>query len=653
MCEVFENMWRFCGGSWLILSALWCIPLSAEPPHKPSAPISCLVLGSLPNRLSEGQAISCVGILTTRPRHALTGTIAVLQYGAAGLLLVDDHSSRGLAALKRGDRARILGTVKPLGDTLGVEINELESLGAATEPAASDILIRELREGQHSFALVRVSGELVSSKRDNTIRLRLRDRSGEVPFRLGPFILGDGALLDRLSRGGVVEVVGLVEYHEGENGQVIPFLRPRDGADFRFAPKPPYAAMFVGAGLFSMCCVGLYLIMRVRAMHRHSVALTKLTESLRQSEAALKVNEQLYRSVTETATDAILTIDDKNQILFANKATQAIFGWTTQELLGQGLGVLIPDDCRAAACGGERIEALGKHKDGHTIAAEVSISKPSEDSRHARTTVLRDVTERKQAEDEIRRRNQALRELSRQLLRSQDDERRRIARELHDGTNQNLAALKINLSLLQDTDAIQDAKSRRIIAEALALTDQSSREIRSLSYLLHPPMLDELGLDSALQSYVEGFCQRTGIEVALRSPARIGRLTQDTETTVFRIVQEALGNIHRHSGSKRANISLERVGNEIRLEISDEGKGGVVMAPMAPGRIKMGVGLLGMRERAQQLGGSLEVVSSSSGTAIFVRLPVEQKGTPDPAWRRASYERNAANPQAEHASATV
>ena len=210
-----------------------------------------------------------------------------------------------------------------------------------------------------------------------------------------------------------------------------------------------------------------------------------------------------------------------------------------------------------------------------------------------------------------------LAQLSSRLLETQDQERRRIARELHDTTGQNLGALSINLAMILTTCAL-DPHARETLEECIALTDSSIREIRTLSYLLHPPLLDELGLVSALRAFSEGYAERTGLGVELDLPASMPRLPQPVEIALFRIVQEGLTNIHRHSGSSTAILRLKYHHDKVELEVSDHGRG------LPPGTLEggIGVGIAGMRERARQSGGRLTIGSSETGTTLHVVLPL-------------------------------
>jgi two-component system, NarL family, sensor kinase len=204
--------------------------------------------------------------------------------------------------------------------------------------------------------------------------------------------------------------------------------------------------------------------------------------------------------------------------------------------------------------------------------------------------------------------------LSARLLQMQDDERRRIARELHDTAGQILIAL--NLNLVPVEEELQTTKSElvRPVTESLRLIEELSRDLRTMSHLLHPPLLDEAGLQSAVRWYVEGFAERSKIEVDLHLDAGLGRLPAELETAMFRIVQECLTNIHRHSGSSSASIVITRGTHNLTIEIRDRGKG--MSMPIRPG-----VGIQGMGERVRQLGGHLEIESGSGGTRVAAIFP--------------------------------
>jgi signal transduction histidine kinase len=223
---------------------------------------------------------------------------------------------------------------------------------------------------------------------------------------------------------------------------------------------------------------------------------------------------------------------------------------------------------------------------------------------------------------ELNTTNQNLRELSARLLQLQDDERRRIARELHDSVGQMLAALGMNLATV-GADIERLAKTANKVNESAALVQELSKEVRTISHLLHPPLLDEAGLVSALRWYVEGFAERSKITVDLEVPADFERLPRESETAIFRTVQECLINIHRHSESQTAVVRLVTSDGDVRVEVEDRGKG---IPPERQSEMNSsgvaGVGIRGMRERLRQLGGSLDIRSGGNGTLIVARLPV-------------------------------
>jgi len=243
-----------------------------------------------------------------------------------------------------------------------------------------------------------------------------------------------------------------------------------------------------------------------------------------------------------------------------------------------------------------------------------------------------DITEHRRAEEQLNH-------LSAQLLRTQDSERQRIARELHDSTVQTISAVKLNLGMLRrhlGSDGASGGKFASVLDEGEELMDQAATELRTLSYLLHPPMLDDIGLAAAISWYVEGFARRSGLHIQLEAPTDLGRLPAQVETSLYRIVQEALSNVHLHSGSKSARIRLSQRANAVWLRIQDRGKGmpaaiaqdgeggnrGALASASAAGAPELGVGIAGMRQRLRQLGGRLEIRSTSHGTTITAVVPL-------------------------------
>ena len=234
-----------------------------------------------------------------------------------------------------------------------------------------------------------------------------------------------------------------------------------------------------------------------------------------------------------------------------------------------------------------------------------------------------DISELKQTEEALQQSTAALRNHSARLIRSQDDENRRIARELHDSLGQYLVAIKMNLLALKGSEGNADA----VLTEIDELLERSITETRTLSHLLHPPALDELGLAAAAKWYVEGFAKRSGIDVSIELPPRMDRLPDAIELTLFRVLQESLTNIHRHSGSPSAEIHFAITDAEVSLQIRDHGRG---MPQDLLNRSQKtsgdsGIGLLGMRERVNELGASLEITSDTNGTVVCVTVPLNGK----------------------------
>jgi signal transduction histidine kinase len=227
--------------------------------------------------------------------------------------------------------------------------------------------------------------------------------------------------------------------------------------------------------------------------------------------------------------------------------------------------------------------------------------------------------------EEASEREEKYRRLSGRLITLQDEERRRLALDLHDSTGQRLAALTMNLDAVGRATKALDARSRRALAESRSLADQCAREVRTFAYLLHPPLLDEAGLLSAVRWYAEGFANRSGIHVAL-DLVGIGRLPAPVETALFRVVQEALTNVHRHASTTTAAIRLWATAGAVALDIHDEGRGRRAAGTRERGTLRetLGVGIQGMRERVHQLGGTFDVEFRDTGTTVRVRVPLDR-----------------------------
>jgi two-component system NarL family sensor kinase len=268
-------------------------------------------------------------------------------------------------------------------------------------------------------------------------------------------------------------------------------------------------------------------------------------------------------------------------------------------------------------------------------AGALRLMHASEHERQAREEGAKQIAAHQRTEESLRRaqtnleqivraRTTQLQQLTSRLMALQDEERRRIARELHDSAGQYLAGMTMNLrALMHDSATLGEAHTARV-ADSLAMAELCTAEIRTISYLLHPPLLDEVGLASAISWYVDGFSQRSGIQVRLEIQDDIGRLPQDLENALFRIVQQSLANIHRHSGSQVAEIKILLDAENLLAEICDQGCGIAqeMLDGFHDGTRLVGVGMAGMRERIRDMGGHFEIRSSDKGTTIAVRLPL-------------------------------
>ena len=347
----------------------------------------------------------------------------------------------------------------------------------------------------------------------------------------------------------------------------------------------------------------------------------------RRVEKALRLSEEKF-SKAFRCSPTILWIStlQEGRVLEVNEAFERHSGYTRDEIVGHTkleLGLwfdlrereTLTDIVRRQGNARDQ-EVRFRTKSGQVVVILLSVESVELHGQQCLLTVGQDITERKRAEEELRH-------LSGQLLRLQDEERRRIARDLHDSTGQDLVALATMLGQLRASIPSREQKSRKLLSECKALADQCIREVRTLSYLLHPPILDEAGLADAIRDYVKGFTKRSGIQVELELSPRLGRMTRDVELALFRVVQESLTNIHRHSGSPHAKIRIDCNSN-LALEISDLGPGASASATggKEEHRLDVGVGIPSMQERVKLIGGRLHVDFGADGTTVHVTIPL-------------------------------
>lgn len=339
---------------------------------------------------------------------------------------------------------------------------------------------------------------------------------------------------------------------------------------------------------------------------------------------ALEGADLPYNALVERMQQGAAMLDAQGCIIYCNLSLAQLLGMDREAAIGCFLRDFIARADRSTCQkllletqrGSSEGEMLLHRGDGTQVAANFSFKLLSKD-KSATAVLVTGLTERKQ---QI--------ELASRLQQLQDDERRRIARELHDSVGQLLVAIGMNIAMVQSQAHKLDATAAKAVAENAELIEQVSREIRTVSYLLHPPLLDVAGLVSALKLYVNGFSERSKINVELNVPADFPRLSDAVEIAIFRMIQESLTNIHRHSGSATATIRIHQDGEGLRVQVQDAGRGiPKEKQSELPGSGRSGVGFAGMRERLTQLGGKLEIESDGNGTIVRAILPVESGST--------------------------
>jgi len=355
---------------------------------------------------------------------------------------------------------------------------------------------------------------------------------------------------------------------------------------------------------------------------------------------------ELFRLLVEGIRDyAIFVLDPEGNILTWNPGAQAMKGYTRAEIVGKHFSKFYPSEAVQSGWPQRELALAMKEgrfadegwrvrKDGSTFWASVVITALFADDGTVSgfAKVTQDLTARRAAEERVQTLNRELRErvsqldetrrlielrtvelqnLSTRLLQIQDEERRRIARELHDDLGQQLTLIKMELANISGVE------------EVSRLTDTAAATVRNLSYLLHPPLLDETGLRAALHWYVEGMTKRSNIEISLTfTPQIFPRLSTDIETTIFRVIQESLTNVFRHANSESARVEIEKQSELVSVRIRDYGKG--LPQELTGKRISssLGVGVTGMRERVRQFGGELTMSRAEPGTLVEARIPL-------------------------------
>jgi len=362
-------------------------------------------------------------------------------------------------------------------------------------------------------------------------------------------------------------------------------------------------------------------------------ARTSVEMERRRSERALQASEARNRAILRAIPDVMFVLDRAGSVLdYTANVGNALYA-PPEQVIGRNIRDRLPTE--AADIVARAVERTTGSAEPCAVTFSVHTAKGTRfleslcvpfDAGNI-LMIVRDVTDTMTAQEELRK-------LPARLLGAQDQERRRIARELHDTTAQNISAIHMNLVRLEREGV--SASAAEILADCQALCDASLREIRTLSYLLHPPLLDEVGLVSAVRWFVDGLQTRSGLRVTLDAPTTMERLPAAMERDLFLVVQEAVLNVVRHSGSDSAEVRVERQAAHVMVQIRDSGRG--MSGPQSPGQPSdwtfVGVGIPSMRERLRQNGGELEILSSPQGTTIIGRVPFQAEKKADPVFVR-------------------
>jgi PAS domain S-box-containing protein len=397
-------------------------------------------------------------------------------------------------------------------------------------------------------------------------------------------------------------------------------------------------------------------LMRVCAEHS-AVMLDESETSFTKGEAkiALRRSEERFRLLVDAVEDyAIFMLDVEGHISSWNKGAQRIKGYSVSEIIGKHFSIFYPEEDLQSGKPQRELEIAAKEgrledegwrlrKDGSRFWASVIITAIRNDTGQligfgkvtrdftekikANEALRKEIVEKSEAQRKLYESEKSLRQLSIRLLQTQDEERRRIGRDLHDSVGQYLVGLKMKVDYIKSSRERGQRDDASQLNECSQLVEDAIKEVRTISYLLYPPMLEELGLKSAIPWYLDGFTKRSGIKTTFEVCPDFDRIPGDLELALFRVLQESLTNVHRHSGSSTATVQLQTENRSVVLKIIDEGNGTQPKNWEQQGQGwngVLGVGLRGMNERVRQLGGTLELSSVHGGTTVTATLPIPE-----------------------------
>jgi PAS domain S-box-containing protein len=331
-----------------------------------------------------------------------------------------------------------------------------------------------------------------------------------------------------------------------------------------------------------------------------------------------------YSVLVEKMQQGAAMLDGHGEIIYSNPSLSQLVGKTRETLIGVPLENFVEASARPAfrkllqqaELGSSESELQLLRTDGALISTNFSLRLLSRD-KSAIGILITDLTAQKQQAEFVIR----LEQFAVRLQQLQDEERRRFARELHDSVGQLVVSIGLNIARVKKEAHKLSPEVAQLVTANAAMVNEISDQIRTISHLLHPPLLDEVGLPSAVRWYVDGFAERSKIETALEIEENFDRLPRETEIAAFRAVQECLTNIHRHSGSSSCSVKIIRDGQQLRIEIKDSGRG-IPESKLVNLMSSGGVGLRGMDERLRQIGGTLTIDSNARGTTITATLPI-------------------------------
>ncbi|HEY2686596.1 MAG TPA: PAS domain S-box protein [Steroidobacteraceae bacterium] len=584
--------------------------------------------------VASANELQAGGGVINASREQIVSTLQKQLTGGAYVrfLFLTDHNRFALASRERAVPGVVtppwltVGALPPLASTwVGRPIADPDRANSLVIPIARRVPWGE-DQALWAGALFSFDGleHLYSQFRDQVLMLAVIGSDGTILARI-PKVQNEGQ-----SAGDNVAASELFRRAQQQgNAGVVEGYGPAVRSDMIYAYDlvNDYSAYIV-AGQTRDVALGAWQERRrlsIAATAAFSALVMIMTALLNHYILTLRRREQHYRALFNNAQFSVFLLEG-NRFVDANRTVARMFGLDSEHAAvgrapwelspehqpeGQRSEDLAQERIRTALKeGGTTFEWMHKRENtGEVFPAEVDLSTISTGNSVLALAVVHDVTQRKRAERDLH-------VLSAELMRLQDEERRRIGRDLHDSTGQLLAALELALSQAMHAENSNSPNRRELLEHCALLASQCSAEIRTASYLLHPPLLDELGLLSALRWLADGFRERTGIDVRLDLPEKAHRMPPEVELSLFRIAQEALTNVHRHAASAWAAMRLKLQSNSVMLEIEDGGRGLSANSSAADGQPKLGVGLAGMRERIRHIGGSFSVESTPAGTRV-------------------------------------